>query len=141
MLIKKKIDFNYIDMIDMFSHYLYSKNISFRNIDDDVIEFVAENLNMLFAIDREDMSYIRILVPKIDSVSELSNEEWINIAEINSNYKVAKIVKIGNDLWITCELFIYYSRYLSEEILFSRMILACKTIYEAYVDYKKQLSK
>lgn len=124
----------------MFCHYLDSKNISFSKIDDDVIEFVAENLNMLFAIDREDKSYIRILVPKIDSVSKLSKEEWSNIAEINSNYKVAKIVKIGNDLWITCELFIY-SRYLLEEILFSRMILACKTIYEAYVNYKKQLSK
>lgn len=139
MLIKKTHNPNLNNIIETFKNYLDFRNISFKNIDDNVIAFEAENLNMLFAIDSEDKSYIRILVPKIDSVLELEKDDWCKLAEINSNYKVAKIVQIGNDLWITCELFIYSGELL--ELLFNRMILACRTIYEAYVNYKKQSNK
>lgn len=123
-------------MIDRFKSYLSSKNISVDSFDDTLIGFEAEGLNMLFATDVNDKAYIRILVPEIDIASNLNPQDWEQIAILNSEYKSAKIVKFDQELWIACEAFVYSSAL--SEFVFNRMISACKTIYEAYVKYRKK---
>lgn len=123
-------------MINRFKSYLTSKNISFEPIDETLVGFEAEGLNMLFASDANDKSYLRILVPEIDRASNLKPQDWEQIAILNSEYKSAKIVKVDQELWIACEVFVYSSAL--SEFVFNRMIIACKTIYEAYVKYRKE---
>lgn len=123
-----------VTMINKFKRYLTSKNIPFDPINDTLIGFEAEQLNMMFATDVNDKSYVRVLVPRIDEPKNLKPEDWEQIAVLNSDYKAAKIVKVDDELWIACEVFIYSSELT--EFVFNRMILACKTIYEAYVGFR-----
>lgn len=121
-------------MINRFKKYLTSNNIGFNPINDNLVGFEAEHLNMLFATDTNDKSYIRLLVPTIDESRNLKPEDWEHLAVLNSDYKSAKIVKVDDELWIACEVFIYSSEL--SEFVFHRMIIACKTLYEAYVSFR-----
>ena len=75
--------------------FLDRQNIEHRNISDTMLVFSKNGLNYLFQHDQsEDENYFRLILPQIDRVETLPDSMFRTIAQINANYKVAKIIGV-----------------------------------------------
>lgn len=116
----------FLNGISIQSKYVQGKN--------DLLEFSIEGLNFLAEYNSDnDPTFFRIMLPQIEILSsELDKNLLARILEFNSKYKVGKIIKVGNSLWISAEFFID-PRYKDSHILiFNRAISLLTDMYKDY---------
>lgn len=117
--------------------FLDRQNIEHRNISDTMLVFSKNGLNYLFQHDQsEDENYFRLILPQIDRVETLSDSMFRTIAQINANYKVAKIIEVEGSLWISAEAFVFDQNNLDN--LFSAFISILQAIIEDYRGKKRE---
>ena len=113
------------------------QNIEHRNISDTMLVFSKNGLNYLFQHDQsEDENYFRLILPQIDRVETLPDSMFRTIAQINANYKVAKIIEVEGSLWISAEAFVFDQNNLDN--LFSAFISILQAIIEDYRGKKRE---
>ena len=93
-----------------------------------MITFSVNGLNYACEFFPNDAFFFRIMLPQIDNrdVKEVRDV----IAEINSTYKVAKIIEVANRPWIVAESFAYSKVY--GERLMARLVKVLEDVYNAY---------
>lgn len=117
--------------------FLDRQNIEHRNISDTMLVFSKNGLNYLFQHDQsEDENYFRLILPQIDRVETLPDSMFRTIAQINANYKVAKIIEVEGSLWISAEAFVFDQNNLDN--LFSAFISILQAIIEDYRGKKRE---
>lgn len=113
---KQKL-FNYLNQ----NGYGYEGN-------DDLIKFNVNELHFYCQFFPKDPFFFRIILPCEDNIP-VSNARPV-IAEINSRYKVAKIIEVNNKPWIVGESFAYSNQ--NGEMLIDRIVRLLIEVFNAY---------
>lgn len=75
-------------------------------LEDTSISFTKNDLNYIFETDARDSAFFRIVLPNID---DYSPEKDKRISEFSSQFKVAKLEVVNNQICIVAEQFVYCS--------------------------------
>lgn len=97
-----------------------------------LLEFSIGDRNFLAEYDREgDPDYFRILLPIVEHIeSELPEGTAQRMARISSAYKVGKAIQVGNNIWLSAEVFVYDR--LNTDALFARLIDVLNAMFVEY---------
>ena len=107
-------------------------------VNDDVIKFNVNELHFFCQFFPKDPYFFRIILPCEDNVQDSSVNSLI--AEINSRYKVAKIIEVNNKPWIVGESFAYSNQ--NGEMLIDRIVRLLIEVFNAYSNERnKQIRK
>lgn len=90
-----------------------------KDLGDDTILFSYNGFSFLFAIDKGDQNYIRLLLPRVAEITDFSDVNAV-INECNTNYKALKVISLDNYVWLSIEQLIYSKE--DNYLLFNRMI-------------------
>ena len=107
-------------MRTLFKQYLSNKNIDFKVEGQNVISFIYSQHHYLMIHDEEDPNYFCICLPDVEASDTITDDIRTKINQISREYKVAKIIEIGNQVWITAESFVF--NYVGIQSLFDRLI-------------------
>lgn len=108
-------------MFNEFHNYLtLTPGFEITKQEDNTISFSYKNYQFLFIYDNTDPYYFRLILPNITNVASLKGSVDDIINDYNSKFKVSKIIKVGDSLWVSVEQFIYTKDKLSE--LFGRLV-------------------
>lgn len=121
-------------MLNEFRKYLNSTpEVEISKEDDNTISFSYKTYQLLYIYDDKDPYYFRLILPNITNLEGLAGniEEIMN--EYNRKFKVSKMTKVNDSLWISVEQFIYTKDKLNE--LFSRLV---NLIVFVAADFKKE---
>lgn len=101
----------------------------------DLLEFTINNLNFLAEYRyKSDPTFFRIMLPQIQAISsDMGNEILNKVMEVNSMYKVGKIIRIGNHLWISAEFFVDFNKNIND-LLFNRAISLLQDMYNEFIN-------
>lgn len=101
------------------------------------IAFEYKQLHYYCVYTQQDPSYMRILLPRIDSIREgMTPEVYQKMLEFNASYKVAKITLMNNEsLWIAAEIFLTGTTNLSETIVrIVNLLYGMRNEYSQYIN-------
>ena len=97
-----------MDLAQSFKKYLDIRQITYNyNAEDNTIIFIHNNWHLMFIYDKDDPTYFRLALPRLEVINNNFTYDMI-IAAVNTaaNYKVVKPAIIGNDLWFIFESFV-----------------------------------
>lgn len=115
-------------MLNRFRQYLSNKGLRYEAHEPNVITFDYSSHTYMF--EYTNPNYIRLMLPSIEKCNSFDAAKWASISELNATYKVAKIVKSGDFLWISFETFVYGDDMLSP--LFDTMLNIVENMYHEY---------
>lgn len=107
-------------MRTLFKQYLSNKKINFKIESQNVISFIYNQHHYLMIIDEEDPNYFCICLPDVEASNTITDDIRTKMNQIGKEYKVAKLIEIGNQVWITAESFVF--NYIGIQSLFDRLI-------------------
>lgn len=121
-------------MLNEFRKYLNSiPEVEISKQDDNTISFSYKTYQLLFIYDNADPYYFRLILPNITNLEGLEGNIEDIMNDYNSKFKVSKMTKVNDSLWISVEQFIYTNDKLNE--LFSRLV---NLIVVVAADFKKE---
>lgn len=128
-----------VDMLlGTFRRYLSNLGSTQEIEEDGKITFRRYNLSYMFAYDRRDPNYFRLIVPNIERVNGNADKYQSLLNTVNKNYKAVKIYIADNDmLWIAIEQFVYSLDNLNS--LYDRCVELLQMIVSALRDEFKKL--
>lgn len=95
-----------MDLLQTFKTYLDIRQISYIT-DNDVVIFSYDTWNLMLFYEKESPSYLRMALPKIDSIDEdFDKGSYRSALRIAAEYKVVKAVIIDDSLWFLFENFL-----------------------------------
>lgn len=107
-------------------------DVSDINNSNEVISFRYKGLSFLYIIDEDDQYYVRLVLPKIASKSDLKDKT--NVYEIinkfNEDYKIIKMVLIEDYIWLSVEQFLYSKE--NSNVFFARIIKILISVIESF---------
>ena len=97
-----------------------------------LLQFSIGERNYLAEYDREsDPDFFRILLPIVEHVGlKLTDVVAQRMAAISSAYKVGKAIQVGDNVWLTAEVFIYDR--LNTDSLFESLINLLNAMFDDY---------
>lgn len=107
-------------MRTLFKQYLSNKNIDITTESQNVISFKYRQHHYLMMYDEEDPNYFCICLPDVEESNSITDEIRTRMNQISREYKVAKLIEIENQVWITAETFVF--NYVGIQSLFDRLI-------------------
>lgn len=108
-------------MRTLFKQYLCNKNISFTEISQQIISFTYRQHHYLMIYnEEEDPNYFCICLPNVEASDFITDDIRTKLNQIGREYKVAKLIEIDNQVWITAETFVF--NYAGIQSLFDRLI-------------------
>lgn len=116
-------------MLNRFRQYLTNKGLRYEVHEPNVITFDYSSHTYMFEYTHP--NYIRLMLPSFENCNSFDAAKWVTISELNATYKVAKIVKNTNSLWISFETFVYGDDMLSP--LFDTMLNIVENMYHEYL--------
>lgn len=130
-------------MIEKLKAFLLLANyqIDDKHSNDTHVFFTAIQLHFIAEYDpSQDPTYFRMLLPDIDSIdNECKSKIFDIVMDINSRYKVGKIIVLDNRLWITVDNFIYGEWDVSP--LFARDIAVARDMINDYRRMRNEQSE
>lgn len=98
-------------MIEKLKAYLRLANIPFdeKQPDNTHLFFSISGMQFLAEYDSaQDPTYFRLMLPAIDTIDDNNEIQLLRHAtNITTKYKVGKIIRLGDSLWITIDNFVY----------------------------------
>lgn len=68
-----------------------------------------------------DPAFFRIMLPIVETIDEAKRDQILErIVKVSSSYKVGKVITVGQNVWISAEVFIYNTD--KSDYLFARLI-------------------
>ena len=68
-----------------------------------------------------DPVYFRIMLPIVETIDDANRHDVLErIVKVTSSYKVGKVITVGQNVWISAEVFIYNTD--KSDYLFARLI-------------------
>lgn len=122
-------------MLERLRNYL-SHNSAANGVDyitpNKLLQFSIGERNYLAEYDREtDPDFFRILLPIVEHVgSELPESTARRMARISSSYKVGKAIQVGDNIWLSAEVFVYDRQ--NTDALFARLIVVLNAMFDDY---------
>lgn len=107
-------------MRTLFKQYLSNKNIDITAESQNVISFKYRQHHYLMMYDEEDPNYFCICLPDVEESNSITDGIRTKMNQISREYKVAKLIEIENQVWITAEIFVF--NYVGIQSLFDRLI-------------------
>ena len=108
-------------MRTLFKQYLSNKNIEFTIENQNVISFKYRQHHYLMIYNEtEDPNYFCICLPDVDASNSITDQIRAKMNQISREYKVAKLIEVGSQVWITAESFVF--NYVGIRDLFDRMV-------------------
>ena len=107
-------------MRTLFKQYLSNKNIDFKVEGQNVISFIYSQHHYLMMYDEEDPNYFCICLPDVEASNSITDGIRTKMNQISREYKVAKLIEIESQVWITAETFVF--NYVGIPSLFDRLI-------------------
>lgn len=118
-------------MLTAFQNYLSSNGISFNREDDTAISFEKEGLHFLFIYNDSDPYYFRLILPNVATLTDENRQRMHEIANtLNLRFKVAKVIILDNNVWVSAEQFVYSRERLND--LFTRAISLLALVIEHF---------
>ena len=124
-------------MIDSFISYLENSQIHFERAENS-INFEQEGLHYVYLYNPDDPTYFRLMLPRLVEINEKNNNRLLEISlGLATKYKVGKVIRFENNLWLSFEVFIL-SFDIDNSFLFKRAIRILKLMFE---DMRSQISE
>lgn len=99
---------------------------------DRLLQFSIDNKNYIAEYYRDsDPMYFRIMLPIVEkNVGSLNPDVAKRMVEVSSAFKVGKALYVGQDVWLSVELF--FSDEKDANMMFARMISVLDDMYNDY---------
>jgi hypothetical protein len=127
-------------MLEKLKAYLRLANIPFNDKQEDNTHLIFNIEGFIFIAEydkSQDPTYFRMMLPLVDKVDEQNEAHVMDIAmDVNSRFKVGKVIKVGEYIWITVDNFIYGEWDLNP--LFARDIAVAKEMINDYRRLKNE---
>ncbi|MBQ8462495.1 MAG: hypothetical protein IJ544_00050 [Prevotella sp.] len=120
-------------MRKILDEYLEENGLAAMRDDNDVV-FSVNGLYFLFRSFPDDPFFFRMFLPKIEDHDVKERRDII--AEINQQFKVAKILEIDNRPWIVADCFVYSKE--NGHALIGRLI---KLLTDVINEYRERVSE
>lgn len=120
-------------MIEKLRTYLALNHIQCHSIENNsnFVMFSIEDLNYLAEYNKDqDSAFFRIMLPHIVEYTHPQNINYQLITNLTSQYKCAKSIVIGTQVWLSVECFIYGN--VEFPPLFARMIKVLRDMINEY---------
>ncbi len=91
---------------ELVKQYLESEGFRYNIDEDGDIHFKFEGVNLYFTVDADDQSFFRLIMPNIYELENNRQKVLEAISNVNRDLKVLKAFLVGNNLWLSVELFI-----------------------------------
>lgn len=127
-----------IKIKEYFLQYLSEINANIKETDNETIVFDYENLTFLAIFDKDDINYMRLMLPSIAEVNEKTDNIILykSINNYNSKYKTVKTIVTDGCVWLSAEQFIYSTENVN--VMFSRLIQTMREIVTRYWEEKNK---
>lgn len=104
------------------------------NEEKNLITFTYAGVSFVCLYEKEDPYYVRILVPKIDTINDQTpNRLYQHLLALNARFKTGKFIVIDNALWIAAEVMLAGTTRISP-VIFSlvNMLVHMRVDYAKY---------
>lgn len=111
------------------NEYLEENGIDAQVNDNDVL-FSINQLNFIFRSFPDDPYFVQLILPQVEDRS--AKERRDVIAEINRQFKVAKIIELNDRPWIVADCFVYSDE--NGKILIGRLVRLLTDVFKEYIN-------
>ena len=78
-----------------------------------------------------DPVYFRIMLPIVEKIVDSQKKQILErVVKVSSSYKVGKVITVGENVWISAEVFIYNT--YNSDLLFARLIDVLDSMLNQY---------
>ena len=78
-----------------------------------------------------DPVYFRIMLPIVEKINQDNRNQILErVVKVSSSYKVGKVITVGQNVWISAEVFIYNT--YNSDLLFARLIDVLDSMLNQY---------
>lgn len=78
-----------------------------------------------------DPVFFRIMLPIVDTINDTNRSDILKrVVKISSSFKVGKVITVGENIWISAEVFIYNTE--NTNLLFARLIDVLDSMFDQY---------
>ena len=93
---------------DVFQDFLKEEGFTPKVDDDGDIVFKREGLTYILFVNEDDEEFVRIDLPNVWEIESLGERQMVMAAaaEVNRQVKVAKVVPMGDNVWVSAQLLV-----------------------------------
>lgn len=93
---------------DVFLDFLKEEGFTPKVDDDGDIVFKREGLTYILFVNEDDEEFVRIDLPNVWEIESLGERQMVMAAaaEVNRQVKVAKVVPMGDNVWVSAQLLV-----------------------------------
>lgn len=94
--------------VDILLDYLKEEGFTPKVDDDGDIIFKREGLTYILFVNEDDEEFVRIDLPNVWEIESLGERQMVlaAAAEVNRQVKVAKVVPMGDNVWVSAQLLV-----------------------------------